>query len=76
MLVLLDVRAEVGSGALSVALDLDVLVERPLLVQLLLVLRKHVLLVFTDDGFGSGVDMLGVQDLVVLDRLDTVLKRI
>ena len=37
---------------------------------------KHLLLVFTDDGRGSDVNMLGVESLLVLYGLNSVLRYI
>lgn len=73
VLVLVHVRTKVGSRALNLTDTGGVGVGRALLVELLLVLREHVLLVLTDDGGGSGLDVLGLENLVILDGLDTVL---
>jgi hypothetical protein len=51
-----------------------VLESSALLVELGLVLRKHVLLVFTDDSSGSLLDMLRGKNLLVRNGLDTVLQ--
>lgn len=62
-----------GTGPLGLADLSKVLVLSPHLVQLGLVLRRHVgLALLLDDGSG-GVDMLSVEGTVVLDGLDTVL---
>lgn len=73
VLVLVDVRTEVGSGPLHVAGGLHILVHRPLLLQLVLMLREHLLLLLANDRGRNSVDMLGVQDLLVGDRLHAVL---
>lgn len=54
-----------GSGVVSQVL---------LLGKSLLVFRSHLLLVFSSDHRLGGVDMLGVEGLVVLNGLDSVLK--
>jgi hypothetical protein len=51
-----------------------VLESSALLVELGLVLRKHVLLVFTDDSSGSLLDMLRGKNLLIRNGLDTVLQ--
>ena len=68
-----DVGTKVGGRSLSVGDDLLVLVLGSLLVELGLVLWEHVLLVLSLNGGGNSVDVLSGEDLVVLDRLDTVL---
>ena len=73
MLVLVDVRAEVGGRSLRLANVLLVLERGSLLVELGLVLGEHVLLVLLHDGGRGRVDVLGREDLVVLDRLNSVL---
>jgi len=57
--VLVGGDTDVGSTSLSLTLDSGVLVGGPLLVELGLVLRVHLLLVLSvDDGSGSS-DVLG-----------------
>jgi hypothetical protein len=73
VLVLVGGDTNVGGTSLSLTLDGGVLVGSPLLVELGLVLRVHLLLVFSVDDGGGGSDVLGVQNLVVLDGLDSVL---
>lgn len=73
VLVLADVRAEVSGRSLSLADVLLVLEGGSLLVELGLVLGEHVLLVLPDDSGSRRLDVLGGQDLVVLDRLHSVL---
>jgi len=59
VLVLVGRDTDVGSTSLSLTLDSGVLVGSPLLVELGLVLRVHLLLVLSvDDGSGSS-DVLG-----------------
>jgi hypothetical protein len=59
VLVLVGGNTDVGSTSLSLTLDGGVLVGSPLLVELGLVLRVHLLLVLSvDDGSGSS-DVLG-----------------
>lgn len=72
--VFVDMRTEMSSGSLSVGDGLGILDGGSLLVQFRLVLREHVLLVFSDNGGSSRLDMLGSKGLVVLDRLDSVLE--
>lgn len=74
VLVSTNVGTQVGGGALSVGDDLLVPVLGALLVELGLVLREHVLLVLSLDCGGGAVDMLGGEDLVVFNGLDTVLQ--
>jgi hypothetical protein len=73
VLVLADVRAEVGGRSLGRANVLLVLEGGSLLVELGLVLGEHVLLVLSDNGGSGRLDVLGGEDLVVLNRLDSVL---
>ena len=73
VLVLADVRAEMSGRSLSLADVLLVLEGGSLLVELGLVLGEHVLLVLPDDSGSRRLDVLGGQDLVVLDRLHSVL---
>jgi len=73
VLVLVDVCSDVGGRSLNLANVLCVDVSSSLLVELGLVFWDHVLLVFTDDnGCDRGL-VLGGEDLLVLDGLDSVL---
>lgn len=62
-----------GGAALDATLGTGVLVLRPHLVELGLVLGHHLLLVLSNDGRCYGVYMLGRQNLVILNRLHSVL---
>jgi hypothetical protein len=75
MSVLLLKLANVGSGSLNVTSDTGVLVLSPHLVKLSLMLRVHLLLVLLDLYRGSGVDVFGGKNLVVLNWLHSVLER-
>lgn len=72
--VLLLELANMGSRSLSLADNLSVFVCGPHLLELGLVLRVHLLLVLLDLNGGNGVDVLGGKNLVVLNRLDSVLQ--
>lgn len=74
MLVLVGGDTNVGSASLSLALDGGVLVGGPLLVELGLVLRVHLLLVLSVNDGSGGSGVLGRKNLVVLYRLDSVLE--
>ena len=71
---LVDVSSHMASGPLDVSTGLLVLVQSSLLVQLLLVLGKHVFLVFADYARGDRVNMLGLEGLLMSDGLDAVLR--
>ena len=74
MFVGVDMSSHVRSTSLDISLSLLVGVHRPLLVQFLLVLGKHVLLVLAGDDRGGSVDMFSGEALLVLDGLDSVLR--
>jgi len=71
--VLVNVCTEVFTGPLDFGRVLGVLVRRSLLVELLLVLRKHIFFVFPHNSRGGRLNMFRLENLVVLDRLDPVL---
>jgi hypothetical protein len=73
VLVLVDVGTDVCCGSLSLADVLGVGVGSSLLVELGLVLWDHVLLVFTDNNGGDGRGVLGGEDLLVGNGLNSVL---
>ena len=73
VLVGVDVSTEVSGRSLSLSNVLLVSVSGSLFVQLGLVLWEHVLLVLSNDSWGGGLDMLGGENLVVFDGLDSVL---
>lgn len=66
--------SEVGAGPFGFARGAVVLVLVPHLVKLGLVLGDHLLLVLAHDGGGDTLGVLGRKSLVVLDRLDSVLR--
>jgi len=68
-----NMSAEMSTGSLDFSGVLEVLVHRPLLVEFLLVLGKHVLLVLAGDNGGHGVHVLGLELLFVDNGLDSVL---
>lgn len=73
VLVLVHVGTQVGSRTLDLTDLGGVGVGSSLLVELLLVLGKHVLLVLADDCRGGRLDVLGLEHLLVLDGLNSVL---
>ena len=74
VLVLVDVGTQVGTAALYISNISPVLMDCPLLLQLLLVFRQHVLLVLAQHSGSSRLDVLGVKRLLVDDGLDPVLR--
>jgi hypothetical protein len=62
------------AGALNVSDVVLVLVDSPLFVELLLVLREHVFLVLADHSGRGGVHMLCVKGLLVVRSLPTSLR--
>lgn len=73
VLVLIHMHTSVSCRSLNTPNLLSILVQRALLVQLLLVLGKHILLVLARDDGSDSVNMLGVERAMVLDGLDAVL---
>lgn len=73
VLVLVDLGTQMGTASLNISHISPVLVDGPLLVQLLLVLRQHVFLVLAHNRRGSALDVLGVERPLIVDWLDAVL---
>lgn len=73
VLMLVNMGSQVSMRLLDIAGGLLVAVHSSLLLEGLLVLGKHLLLMLTDDGRGSDINMLGVQSLLVLYGLNSVL---
>lgn len=71
---LVNMGSQVSMRLLDIAGGLLVAVHSSLLLEGLLVLEKHLLLMLTDDGRGSDMNMLGVQSLLVLYGLNSVLR--
>lgn len=76
VLMLVDMSSDISTRLFDLASGLLVAVQCPLLLEGLLMFGKHLLLVFTDDGRGSDVNMLGVESLLVLYGLNSVLRYI
>lgn len=73
VLMLVNMSSDISTRLFDLASGLLVAVQSPLLLEGLLMFGKHLLLVFTDDGRGSDVNMLGVESLLVLYGLNSVL---
>lgn len=76
VLVLIDSSTHMRSALLDLTSRSGVASQVPLLGKSLLVFRTHFLLVFSGDHRLGGVDMLGVEGLLVLNGLESVLKLI
>lgn len=76
MLVLINSSTDMLSALLDGTSGSGVVSQVLLLSKSLLVFRSHFLLVFSSDHRLGGVDMLGVEGLVVLNGLDSVLELI
>lgn len=76
VLMLVNMSSDISTRLFDLASGLLVAVQSPLLLEGLLMFGKHLLLVFTDDGRGSDVNMLGVESLLVLYGLNSVLRYI
>lgn len=73
VLMLVNMGSQVSMRLLDIAGGLLVAMHSSLLLEGLLVLGKHLLLMLSDDGRGSDMNMLGVQSLLVLYGLNSVL---
>lgn len=76
MFMLVNVGSDVSMRLLDFADGLLIAVQCPLLLEGILMFGKHLLLVLTDDGRCSNVNMLGVESLFVLYGLNSVLRYI
>lgn len=74
VLVLIESSTHVLSALFDRTSRSSVLSQVPLLRKSLLMFRSHFLLVFSGDHRFGGVDMFGVEGLLVLNRLKSVLK--
>lgn len=74
VLMLVNMGSQVSMRLLDIAGGLLVAVQSSLLLEGLLMLGKHLLLMLTNDGRGSDMNMLGVQSLLVLYGLNSVLR--
>lgn len=73
---LVNMGSDVSMRLLDFADGLLIAVQCPLLLEGILMFGKHLLLVLTDDGRCSNVNMLGVESLFVLYGLNSVLRYI
>lgn len=76
VLVLIESSTHVLSALFDRTSRSSVLSQVPLLRKSLLMFRSHFLLVFSGDHRFGGVDMFGVEGLLVLNRLKSVLELI